>query len=200
HQKTMHRAARLRTDDRDGDHNGIGTHGQSADSLRLPAPLLEKFQKNAAGQLRPLGIQRGGAAVNVVIALDAGSESEFTETKGILGQQSEQLVARGWRHVFHIRNRMLIFSQIGLPVISTEHEEAKRLSASGETPRMFTHDAESGSSPRALSPRPQIQLGENTVYRHGKGRNLGVSPLLLGLPLCGIPRSRSRRQLTAAWR
>jgi hypothetical protein len=34
-----------------------------------------------------------------------------------------------------------------------------------------------------------VQLGENALNLHGRGRTVGISPLRLSLPLCGILRS-----------
>src|SRR5882724_10970625 len=76
HQKTMNRSTGLRADDGRGDNDWISAHGQPADSLRLPALLLNEFKKDSPGKFSALGMKRGGTAINVIIALAAGRERE----------------------------------------------------------------------------------------------------------------------------
>src|SRR5690242_9848054 len=52
HQEAVDRRARLRTDHGCGHHNGIGAHGEPADSLRLPALLLDEIKEDSPGEFR----------------------------------------------------------------------------------------------------------------------------------------------------
>src|SRR5580765_8418111 len=95
HEKTVNGNTGLRADDRGGNHDGIGAHGESAYGLRLPALLAEKIEKDAASEFGAEGVKRGGAAIDVVIAPGAGRKREFAKAEGVGGQQVEELFARG---------------------------------------------------------------------------------------------------------
>jgi hypothetical protein len=94
HKKTMDRSASLCADDRRGNNDGIGSHGQPAHRLRLPALLLNEFQKDTSGKFRAMGMKRGGAAINVVVAFAAGSQRKFTQAERVGSQQIEKLFAK----------------------------------------------------------------------------------------------------------
>src|SRR4029077_6506771 len=53
---------------RDGDHDRISTHCQPTDGLRFPTSLADFVKKNLPCQLCTPSIERGGAAVHVVVA------------------------------------------------------------------------------------------------------------------------------------
>ncbi len=76
------------------DDDGIGAHGEASNGLRTPAAALDLIEKDAAGQPRAFGVQRGGAAVNVVVAGAAAGELELSEAEGLLRDESEELLAR----------------------------------------------------------------------------------------------------------
>ena len=55
--------------------------------------LLDQLKKNAARKFSALGMQRGGSAINVVIALAAGRKRKFSQTERVGCQQIEKLFA-----------------------------------------------------------------------------------------------------------
>ena len=65
----------------------IGAHCQSSDRVGLQAVMVEQVQNSEPGQAAALGVQSGGAAVDVVIALGAGGEGKFPQLKGDSGKQ-----------------------------------------------------------------------------------------------------------------
>ena len=58
--------------------DGVGTHGEAADGFRLNLVLLEEFEDRVSGEAAALGVERGGAAVDVVVAGAAGGELELS--------------------------------------------------------------------------------------------------------------------------
>src|ERR1051326_277077 len=94
HQEAMDQSARLRADHGSSDHDGISAHGKSSNSLRMPALFFKELKKNASGEFRAAGVERGGAAINVVVALSAGREGEFAEAERVGSQQLKKLFAR----------------------------------------------------------------------------------------------------------
>ena len=49
---------------------------RSADGVGFPALLADLFEKNLADQLRAASIERGGAAIDVIVAGAAGGQLE----------------------------------------------------------------------------------------------------------------------------
>src|SRR5208283_5133694 len=85
--------------DRNRHNDGIRTHGQSADRVGVPALAAHFVKKHLAGELCAASVQRGGAAVNVVVAGPAGGQLEFTEAERLTGKHFQKLLA--WcRHEF----------------------------------------------------------------------------------------------------
>src|SRR5216684_3414591 len=78
HQKSV----KLAADDRNRRDDWISAHGESADGLRVPAMSANLVPKNLAGKARSFGVQRGGAAIHVVVARAAGRQFEFAQAKG----------------------------------------------------------------------------------------------------------------------
>jgi hypothetical protein len=66
---------------------GVGSHGQAADGLRVPASLLDFFQEDLACQSGASGIECRCPAVDVVVAGAAGGKLEFPQTERFRGQQ-----------------------------------------------------------------------------------------------------------------
>src|SRR5215469_16471093 len=62
--------------DRNCNHDRISTHRQPTDGLRFPASLADFVKKNLPCQLCTTSIERGGAAVNVVVAGGARGQLE----------------------------------------------------------------------------------------------------------------------------
>ena len=79
--------ARSKITEKRWQYDRIGSHGQAADGLRVPASFFDFLQKNRACQLGASGIECGGAAVDVVVAGAAGGELEFSQAEGLFGQQ-----------------------------------------------------------------------------------------------------------------
>ena len=65
----------------DGYDDGVGAHGQSADGFGFPPELANFFKENFARELCPAGIERGGAAIDVVVAGSARGQLEFSEAE-----------------------------------------------------------------------------------------------------------------------
>ena len=83
----------LRAEHGDGDDDGVGSHGESADGLRTPVAALDFVEKDAGGEARALGVQGGGAAVDVVVAGAAAGELELAKAEGLLRKKGEELLA-----------------------------------------------------------------------------------------------------------
>jgi len=75
--------------------DGVGTHGESADGLGIDPVLFQQFKDGVAGKASALGVERGGAAVDVVIACAARGELEEPEPETGSGQMREQLLGMG---------------------------------------------------------------------------------------------------------
>ena len=82
--------------DGDGDDDGVGAHGQSSDGVGVPALRAHFLKKNLADQLRAASIERGGAAIDVIVAGAAGGKLEFAEAEGFLRQQGQEFLSCRW--------------------------------------------------------------------------------------------------------
>ena len=56
---------------------------------------FEQFENGVPGEAAAFGVQRGGAAVDVVVAGAAGGELELAESEAGAGEQREQLLGVG---------------------------------------------------------------------------------------------------------
>src|ERR1700733_14865022 len=90
----------LRAGDGDRRDDGIGAQGKAADGMRIEVMLTQQIEDGDAGKASALGVQRGGAAVDVVIAAAAGRELEVAELEGLAREKGEELLAvsGGSRH------------------------------------------------------------------------------------------------------
>ena len=70
--------------------DGIGAEGESADGCRFELLLTQQIEDGEAGEASAFSVKRGGAAVNVVVALAAGGEREVAELEGDSRKQVEQ--------------------------------------------------------------------------------------------------------------
>ena len=88
-------SAQLAANYRNGNYDGVGSHGEAANGLRFPAALADFVEKNLPGQLRAARIERGGAAVDVVVAAGPGGKLEVSQFERLVGKQAKQFLARG---------------------------------------------------------------------------------------------------------
>ena len=72
---------------------GVGSHGEAADGLGLGEVLANEVVQHEAGEAAAFGVQRGGAAVDVVVGLLAAGEGEVAESEGEGRDQVEQVGA-----------------------------------------------------------------------------------------------------------
>ncbi len=77
HEEAVHSSA----GDGDGDDDGVGTHGQSADGVRFPALLPDFSEKDFADELCPTGVERSDAAVDVIVAGAARGQLKLAQAK-----------------------------------------------------------------------------------------------------------------------
>src|SRR5271157_1880215 len=77
-------------------NDGVGTHGETSDSLGIDAVLLKQLENRVAGLASALGVECGGAAIDVVVAGSAGGELELAEAKAGAGENGEKLLRVGW--------------------------------------------------------------------------------------------------------
>jgi hypothetical protein len=76
--------------DGDGGDDGVGTHGEAADCGRVEIMLAKQIEDREAGEASTFSVERGGAAVDVVVALRAGREGEVAEPERGAGEQVEE--------------------------------------------------------------------------------------------------------------
>ena len=76
--------------------DGVGAEGEPADGFGLDVVGLKEFKDGMAGEAAALGVQRGGAAVDVVVARAAGGERELAEAEADAGEKGEKLLGVGW--------------------------------------------------------------------------------------------------------
>ena len=77
---------------------GVGPHGEAPDRLRVRDVLADDVIKDQAGKTATLGVQGGGAAVDVVIRFLAAGECEVSEAEGVRGNQIQKGVTVGAMH------------------------------------------------------------------------------------------------------
>ena len=76
--------------DGDGGDDGIGAHGESADGGGMEIVFAEQIENGEAGEARAFSVERGGAAVDVVVGLCAGGEGEVAEAERGAGEEVEE--------------------------------------------------------------------------------------------------------------
>src|SRR5215472_6420457 len=69
----------------------VRSHGKPADRFSLDVVLLEEFEDRVAGEAAALCVQRGGAAIDVVVAGAAGRKLELAELEAGAGEEREEL-------------------------------------------------------------------------------------------------------------
>src|SRR5450631_763746 len=67
--------------DGDGHDDGVGTHGQSSNGVGFPALLADFIEEDFTDELRATSVERGGAAVDVIVAGAAGGQLKLAEAK-----------------------------------------------------------------------------------------------------------------------
>jgi len=72
--------------------DGVSTHGEAAHSVRIDSFLIQQFENCVSGKATTLSVERGGPAVDIVIARAAGRELELTETKAGACKDREKLI------------------------------------------------------------------------------------------------------------
>ena len=83
----------LRTRNRYGRDDRIGTERKAADGMWIEVVLMEKVEDGETGKTRALSMQCCGTAVDVVIAVSARGELEIAELEGLFCKKSEELLA-----------------------------------------------------------------------------------------------------------
>ena len=78
--------------------DGVGAHGESADGRGLELVVVDEVEDGEAGEASALGVEGGGAAVDVVVAGGAGGELEFAEFEGGAGEEREEGLAVAGGH------------------------------------------------------------------------------------------------------
>ena len=73
----------------------IGAHGESADGFCFNVVFLQEIENCFAGEAAAFGMERGGAAVDVVVAGAAGGELELAELEAGAGEEGEELLGVG---------------------------------------------------------------------------------------------------------
>jgi hypothetical protein len=59
--------------------DGIGAERQATHSVRLKVMMAKQFEDRQTGETATLGVQRGGAAVDVVVTAGAGGELKVSQ-------------------------------------------------------------------------------------------------------------------------
>ena len=72
--------------------DGIGAHGEAADGFGVDVICFKQFKDGVAGEAAAFGVERGGAAVDVVVAGAAGGELELAEPEAGAGEEREKLL------------------------------------------------------------------------------------------------------------
>ncbi len=76
--------------------DGVSTHGEPADGVSMDIVGFEKIKDGVAGEAATLGMEGGGAAVDVVIAGGAGGEGEGAEAEAQACDVGEELLGVCW--------------------------------------------------------------------------------------------------------
>ena len=75
--------------------DGVGAHGESADGFGVDSVCFQQFENGVAGEAAAFGVQRRGAAIDVVVAGAAGGELELAELEADAGEDGEKLLGVG---------------------------------------------------------------------------------------------------------
>jgi hypothetical protein len=77
-------------------HDRIGAHRQPTDCFGINLVCFKQLKNGVAGEATALGVQSGGAAVNVVVAGAAGGELELAQLEAGAGEEREELLGVGF--------------------------------------------------------------------------------------------------------
>ncbi len=69
---------------------GVGAHGEAAYGFGLRDVFADEVVEDEAGEAAAFGVERGGAAVDVVVGLLAAGEGEVAKLEGEGGDEVEQ--------------------------------------------------------------------------------------------------------------
>lgn len=72
---------------------GVGAHGEAADGDGVGDVPADEVVEEEAGEAAALGVERGGAAVDVVVGALTGGEGEVAEAEGVGGEDTEEVGA-----------------------------------------------------------------------------------------------------------
>jgi len=75
--------------------DGVGSHGEPADGFSFDLLLLEELEDSVAGKPAAFGVERSGAAIDVVVARSAGREFELAELEAGVGEEGKELLSVG---------------------------------------------------------------------------------------------------------
>jgi hypothetical protein len=75
--------------------DGVSAHGEAADGFGLDVAGFEQFKNGVTGEAAALGVEGGGAAVDVVIAGCAGGEGKVAEAEAEAGEERQKLLDVG---------------------------------------------------------------------------------------------------------
>ena len=76
--------------DRNGGDDGVGAHGESADGCGVQVMFGQKVEDGEASEAGAFGVERGSAAVDVVVGLGAGTEGEIAQAERGAGEEVEE--------------------------------------------------------------------------------------------------------------
>ncbi len=75
--------------------DGIRAHSESADGVGVDVFLMEKIEDGFAGEAAAFGVERGGPAVDVVVAGAPGGELELAKFEAGACEEGEKLLSVG---------------------------------------------------------------------------------------------------------
>ncbi len=84
---------------------GVCAHGESADGGRMQIVFANQVVEQQPSQASAIGVQRGGAAVDVVVAARTGGEHKVSQAEGVLRDQVEKgvpMVRHGCKQIVAI--------------------------------------------------------------------------------------------------
>lgn len=71
----------------------VGSHGEASDGIGVREVLADEVVEEEPGEAAALGVQSGGAAVDVVVRLLAAGEGEVAQTEGVGGDEIQEVGA-----------------------------------------------------------------------------------------------------------
>ena len=74
----------------------VGAHGESTDGICVDVIRFQQLEDGVSGETTPFGVQRRGAAIDVIVAGASGGKLELAEAEAGAREEREKVLCVSW--------------------------------------------------------------------------------------------------------